>query len=270
VRVGLQVSARRACHVIPVPRSTDRYRRVAHEHTPLRMRRRDVAAARVRYGYRRWHVLRRREGWQVNHKRLYRLYRREGLALRLKRRRKRPSHLRGVTPIAQAPNEPWSRDVVADSLAEGRRFRALTVVDHMTRESPALEVEGSLRGQRVVTVLERRACTHGLPTVLWVDNGPECTSKAIDEWAHRRGVQLAFSRPGTPTDHPCIEAFNARFREECLHQPWFISIEEARTAIEAWRVEYTTERPHTALHNEAPAVYKVTWLRNHGVQTASD
>jgi putative transposase len=198
VRVGFQVSERRACHVIPVQRSTSRYRSVAHDHTPLRMRLRDVAAARVRYGSRRLHVLWRREGWQGNPKRLYRRYRLAGLALRLKPRRKRPSHLRVVTPIAQAPNEHWSLDFVADSFADGRRFRAFTVVDNMTRESPAIEVDGSLSGQRVVTVLERLACTHGLPKVLWVDNRPEFTSKALDAWAHRRGVQLAFSRPGPP------------------------------------------------------------------------
>jgi putative transposase len=140
----------------------------------------------------------------------------------------------------------------------------------MTRESPAIEGDASLSGPRVVMVLERLACTHGRPKVLWVDNGPEFTSKALDEWAHRRGVQLAFSRPGTPTDNPFIEAFNARFREECLNQHWFISIEEARTTIEAWRVEYNTERPHTALPNQAPAVYKATWLQNQEAQTASD
>ena len=181
VRVGFQVSERRACHIIPVHRSTHRYRSVAHDQTSLRMRLRDLAAARVRYGYRRLHVLLRREGWQVNHKRVYRLYRLEGLSLRLKPRRKRPSHLRVVTPTAQAPNEHWSLDFIADSLADGRRFRALTVVDNMTRESPAIEVDKSLSGQRVVMVLERLACTHGLPKVLLVDNGRSSPPKP---WMH--------------------------------------------------------------------------------------
>jgi putative transposase len=268
VRVGFQVSERRACHVIPVHRSTHRYRSVAQDQTPLRMRLREWAAARVRYGYRRLHVLLRREGWQVNHKRVSRLYRLEGLSLRLKQRRKRPSHLRVMTPAAQAPNEHWSLDFIADSLSNGRRFRALTLVDNMTRGSPTIEVDSSLSGQRVVAVLDRLASTHGLPKTLFVDNGPEFTSKALDEWAHRRGVRLAFSRPGTPTDNPFIEAFNARFREECLNQHWFISIEEARTTIEAWRVEYNTERPHTALRNQAPAVYKATWVQTQEAQTA--
>jgi len=140
----------------------------------------------------------------------------------------------------------------------------------MTRESPAIEVDRSLSGQRVVAVLERLAATHGLPKTLFVDNGPEFTSKALDAWAHCHGVKLAFSRPGTPTDNPFIEAFNARFREECLNQHWFVSIEEARTIMEAWRGEYNTERPHTALQHQAPAIYKATWLQNQEVQTISD
>ena len=140
----------------------------------------------------------------------------------------------------------------------------------MTRESPAIEVDPSLSGQRVVAVLERLAATHGLPKTLCVDHGPECTSKALDAWAHCHGVKLAFSRPGTPTEHPLIEAFNARCREECLNQHWFVAVEEARTTIEAWRVEDHTERPHTALQHQAPAVYKTTWRQNQEVQTISD
>jgi putative transposase len=140
----------------------------------------------------------------------------------------------------------------------------------MSRESPAIEVDRSLSGQRVVAVLERLASTHRRPKTLFVDNGPEFTSKALDAWAHRHGVQLAFSRPGTPTDHPFIEAFNARFREECLNQHWFGSIEEARTTVEAWRVEYNTERPHTALGHQVPAGYKARWLQAQETRTASD
>jgi putative transposase len=213
-------------------RSTHRYRGVVHDQTPLRMRLRDLAAARVRDGYRRLHILLQREGWRVNHKRVYRWYRLEGLSLHLKSRRKRPSHLRVVMPVAQAPAEHWSLDRSSDSLADGRRFRALTLVDIMTRESPAIGVDGSLSGQRVVAVLKRLRGAHGLPKILFVDNGPEFTSKARDAWAHQHGVKLAFSRPGTPTDNPRIKAFNARFRAECLNQHWFAALEEARTPYE--------------------------------------
>jgi putative transposase len=140
----------------------------------------------------------------------------------------------------------------------------------MSRESPAIEVDRSLNGQRVAAVLERGASTHGLPKTRLVDNGPECTSKALDAWAPRHGVQLACSRPGTPTDHPCIEACNARFRAECVNQHGLMSIKDARTTIEAWRVEYNTERPHTALRNQAPAKYQAHWLQTREIQTASD
>jgi putative transposase len=135
----------------------------------------------------------------------------------------------------------------------------------MTRESPAIEVDGSLSGQRVVAVLKRLGGAHGLPKILFVDNGPEFTPKALDAWAHQHGGKLAFSRPGAPTDNPFIEAFNARFREECVNQHWFVSLEEARTTIEAWRVDYTTERPLTALHCQAPAVDKAAWLQSQGI-----
>ena len=122
----------------------------------------------------------------------------------------------------------------------------------------------------MVAVLERLTSTQGLPKTLCVDKGPEFTSKALDPWAHQHGVKLAFSRPGTPTDNPFIAAFKARFREECLNQPWCSSIAEAQTTIEAWRIEYNTARPHTALHNQAPAVYKACWIRTQEILNASD
>jgi putative transposase len=170
------------------------------------------------------HVLQ-REGWQVNHKQVYRLYQLEELSLRLKSRRKRPSRLRMIMPRAHAPDEHWSLDFIADSLADGRRFRAFTLVDNMNRESPVIEVNRPLSGQQVAAVLEPLASTHGLPKPLCVDNGLKCTSTALEAWAHRHGVLLALSRPGTPTDHPCIEAL-VLVREECLHQLGLVSMEE--------------------------------------------
>jgi putative transposase len=225
------------------------------------MRIRDIAAARVRYGYRRVHVLLRREGWRINHKRVYRLYRLEGLSLRLKTRKKRVSRARTVQPTPTAPNQRWSMDFMSDSLYDGRRFRVLTLVDNMTRESPIIAVERSFSGVRVAEILDQVAQQRGLPEAIQVDNGPEFVSKALDEWAARNKVKLVFSRPGTPTDNPYIEAFNGRLRAECLDQHWFASLEDARTTIEAWRVEYNTERPHTALNNQAPAVYRAAWER---------
>lgn len=225
------------------------------------MRIRDIAAARVRYGYRRVHVLLRREGWRVNHKRVYRLYRLEGLSLRFKTRKKRVSGERVVQPAPTAPNQRWSMDFMSDSLYDGRRFRVLTLVDTMTRESPIIAVERSFSGEKVAEVLDQAAQQVGLPKAIQVDNGPEFTSKALDEWAARNKVKLVFSRPGTPTDNPYIEAFNGRLRAECLDLHWFASLEDARSTIQAWRVEYNTERPHTALNNQAPAVYRASWER---------
>jgi len=226
------------------------------------MRIRDVAATRVRYGYRRVHVLLQREGWKVNHKRVYRLYRLEGLSLRFKTRKKRTSRVRVVPPAATAPNQHWSMDFMTDSLHDGRRFRVFTLVDTMTRESPTIVIDRSFSGQRVAEELGRLAGRTGLPKLIYVDNGPEFTSKALDEWAHRNRVKLVFSRPGTPTDNPFIEAFNGRFREECLDQHWFGSLEDARRTIEAWRVDYNTVRPHTALNNLTPSAYKASLTVN--------
>ncbi len=223
------------------------------------MRLRDLAIARVRYGYRRLHVLLRREGWRVNHKRVYRLYRLEGLGLRLKHRRKRVSAGRVVAPPATKPNARWAMDFMTDSLYAGRCFRMLTLVDTATRECPAIEVGQSLTGQRVVAVLNRLKVTRGLPHVISVDNGPEFISKALDAWAHDHGVHLAFSRPGTPTDNPYIEAFHGRLREACLDQHWLASLEDGRRIIEGWRQDYNNERPYGALGNRTPAAVAASW-----------
>ena len=262
LRVGFRVSERRACRVFGWHRTTCRYRSRAQDQTPLRMRLRELAAVRVRYGYRRLHVLLRREGWPINAKRVYRLYRLEGLSLRLATRKKRVSALRAVQVPPQAPNERWSMDFMSDSLYDGRRFRVFTLVDNMTRESLAIAVDTAFSGKRVVALLERIAVTRGLPKVIQMDNGPEFTSRALDDWAHRHGVKLAFSRPGTPTDNPYIEAFNGRVRAECLNQHWFASLEEARQILEAWRLDYNEVRPHTSLDNQTPIAYKTAWAKN--------
>jgi putative transposase len=151
-------------------------------------------------------------------------------------------------------------DFMTDSLYDGRRFRLLPLVDPATRECPAIEVGPSLTGQQVVTVLNRVKGSRGVPNVISVDNGPECISKALDAWAHANGVQLEFSRPGTPTDNAYIEAFNGRVRDECLSQHWFASLEDARHTIETWRLDYNDERPHGALGNRTPAEVAADWM----------
>jgi putative transposase len=238
--------------VADVHRTTMRYRSQARDQSALRLRIKELAAVRVRYGYRRIHVLLRREGWKVNAKRVYRLYREEGLSPRYKRANKRVSVPRVTPPPATRPNERWSIDFLKDSLLDGRGFRAFTVVDNVSRVSPAIVADFSIRGEHVVAVLDRLKAS-GLPERLAVDNGPEFISKALDAWAYRNGVTLESSRPGKPTDNAFVESFNGHFRQECLDQHRFASLEEARQVIEAWRIAYNTERPHRALGQRTPA-----------------
>jgi putative transposase len=258
-RVGFRVSERRACRLAGVARSSYRYRSVAADQAALRLRLRDLAATRVRYGYRRLHILLRREGWRVNHKRVYRLYREEGLGIRVKRRKKLASAPRVLPPPATRPLERWSLDFLSDSLVDGRRFRVLTIVDNVSRVSPAIAVGASLTGERVVTLLDRLRSTVGVPQRIAIDNGPEFISKALDAWAYQNGVQLEFSRPGKPTDNAFAESFNGRFRDECLNLHWFASLEEVRQTVEEWRIEYNTERPHRALGQQTPAAWEAAW-----------
>ena len=212
------------------------------------MRIRDLARTRVRYGYFRIYILLRREGWQINHKRVYRLYRDEGLSLRLKRPRRHVTAAhRARQPTAVAPNERWSMDFVSDALFDGRRLRALTVVDAFTREALAIEVDQGIKGEQVVAVVAQLALARGAPNAIRVDNGPEFVSKALDRWAYENGVTLDFSRPGKPTDNALVESFNGRLRDECLNANWFLSLADAKSKIEAWRRQYNESRPHTAL-----------------------
>jgi putative transposase len=217
-QVGFRVSERRACQVAGVARSSCRYQSQARDQTPLRQRLRELAAVRVRYGYRRLHVLLRREGWPINHKRVYRLYRDEGLSTRTKYRKKRVSLPRVVPPPAQRPKERWSIDFLTDSLVDGRRFRVMTIVENVSRVSPAIEVDFSIKGERVVAVLNHLKHTSELPKRIAVDNGPEFISKAPDAWAYRNQVSLEFSRPGKPTANAYVESLNGHFRQECLDQ----------------------------------------------------
>ncbi len=215
VRVAYEVSERRACTALGFPRSSQRYQSVREDRADLRIRLRDLAAVRVRYGYRRLHVLLRREGYVVNHKLVYRLYCEEGLTMRSKRpRRHRSSQVRKERQVAGRPNERWSMDFMAEQLFDGRRLRILTLVDNFSRESLALHVGRRFTGDHVVTILEDVVRVRGIPTAIQVANGPEFISKSLDLWAWSHGVQLDFSRPGKPTDNPFIESFNGKFREE--------------------------------------------------------
>ena len=242
----------RACGLIGISRSLYRYRSRRPESAPLRARIEEIAAIKRRYGYRRVYVRLRREGWEVNRKRVYRLYREAGLAVRRRKRKRIGLFERKPLPKPIAANVSWSMDFVADGLIGGRRLRCLTIVDDCTRECLAIEVDTSITGLRVQGVLDRLADMRALPQSITVDNGPEFDSQVLEKWAYRSGVRLSFIRPGKPNENAYIESFNGKFRDECLNEHWFITLAHARSIIEAWRIEYNTERPHSSLGNQTP------------------
>ncbi len=230
---------------------------------------RELAALRKRFGYRRLHTLLRREGMLVNHKRVHRLYREEGLSLRRRKRKRLTSEGRGPGEAASGPNQVWSLDFVSDCLSVGRRLKLLTVVDTYTRESLAIEVDTSISGERVARVLDRVIAARGAqPEEIVMDNGPEMTSRALDQWAYERGVRLRFIAPGKPVQNAFIESFNGRLRDECLNQHWFRSLGDARQIVEDWRQDYNSARPHSALGGLTPDEYRLGITRSEaGVQS---
>lgn len=251
-----QMSQRRACSLIGVSRNTLRWvSRKKEQDEKLRERMRELSERRRRFGSPRIHVLLKREGLVINHKRTERIYTEEGLSLRVRKRKKRVAMARIELPSPDRPDQRWSMDFVQDQLADGRRFRVLTIVDAFTRECPALEVDTSIGGKRVARVLDRLAFLRGLPEAITIDNGPEFTSNALDEWAYRNNVKLDFIRPGKPIENAYIESFNGKLRDECLNDNWFLSLNDAREIIEAWRIDYNRHRPHSSLDNLTPAEY---------------
>ena len=220
------------------------------------MRIREIAQSRVRYGYRKIRVLLNREGWDVGKHLVYRLYKEEGLALKKRPQRKRKAvRHREERFIATAPNQAWSIDFVADQLHDGKRFRALTILDVYTREGVAIEAGQSLKGEDVVRVLNRVKQQRGVPKFLFCDNGSEFTSQAMDLWAYQNGMKIDFSRPGKPTDNAFVESFNGTFRAECLNAHWFGTLAEAKRLIEEWRQEYNESRPHRSLGERTPSEF---------------
>lgn len=253
VRGTWKVSIRRACSVLRAERSSYHYRSRRPDRANLRTRIKEIAETRVRYGYRRIHVLLQREGWQVNVKLVNRLYREMGLQLRNKSpKRKVKAKLRGDRQAPSGRNDVWAMDFVHDQLFDATKVRVLTVVDAFTRFAPAIEARYNWRGSSVVDVLERVCSEHGFPRTIRVDQGPEFISKDLNLWAYRRGVVLDFSRPGKPTDNAFIESLNGKFRAECLNAHWFISLDEMRRICEDWRRDYNEVRPHSSIGNKPP------------------
>jgi len=256
-----EVSERRACSAVGVSRTSYRYRS-RRKHPKLFVATlRELAAERPRFGYRGLYRLLRRRGHVVNHKRVYRLYRLEGLHVRTKRRKRFAASPRVEVPKATKPRQVWSMDFVSDHTVSGRRFRILTVVDRFSRRCPGVLVETSIPGRRVAAFLDELASKLGYPEMITVDNGPEFISNALDQWATEHGVKLQFSRPGKPVDNAFVEAFNGRLRDECLNASWFTSLDDARHVIESWVKDYNEERPHSALGGLTPMEYERDQLR---------
>lgn len=263
VQAELKVSQRLACRALGVSRASMRYRSVRPVPTELIEKLKTLASQRPRWGYRQLYRILRRAGEKVNHKRVYRLYRAEGLSVRTKRRKRMASAPRLVLPPPTRPNERWSMDFVSDVTSSGRRFRVFTLVDDFTRRCVALEVDTSLPGARIARLLSELGSRASLPATLVSDNGPEFTSKAMDQWAFSKKVTLHFIRPGKPTENAFIESFNGKFRNECLNTTWFSDLNHARRAIEEWRHDYNHVRPHSSLDGRTPMEYERGF--NHGL-----
>lgn len=238
------------------------------EDQALRDRMKALAKDHKRYGSPRLHVLLKKEGLVVNHKRTERIYREKGLQLRRKRKKKPNSLLRIPMPQASMANEIWSMDFVHDSCADGGKLRVLTIVDDFTKVSPGLLTHSSISGKKVTAFLDHLYVLYGFPKAIRVDNGPEFTGKAFQQWAVKRNILIAYTRPGKPTDNAYIESFNGKLRDECLNEHWFLNLKHAQEIIENWRVSYNEERPHRSLKNLTPNEFvkeQETMLRDQGL-----
>lgn len=215
-----------------------------------------IAEKRKRFGSPRIGVMLKREGWKVNHKKIERIYAEEKLALQRRKRRKKFVGPRVPLPVATRPNQYLAMDFVEDRLTTGRKIRTLTIVDTFSRKNPALETDTSLGGRRVVRVLDRHIERHGAPEVITIDNGTEFDSKAMDEWAFKNKVRLDFIQPGKPNENAFIESFNGKFRDECLNENLFETLDDARRIITAWGIDYNDVRPHSSLNDLTPTEFE--------------
>lgn len=247
------ISERKACSLVGLSRATMRYQSVCSpEDHELTERIQAIAFERRRFGYRRVHQMLRREGAEVNHKKVYRLYREAGLAVRKRKRRKGIMIERQPLTLPDMPNHTWSMDFVMDALANGRRIKTLTIVDDFTKECLDIPVAHGISGDQVARTLNGIAAFRGYPKAVRTDQGPEFTGKALDQWAYQNGVELKLIQPGKPTQNGYIESFNGKFRDECLNEHWFRDLAHAREEIRHWRLDYNEKRPHSSLGYMTP------------------
>jgi putative transposase len=254
------MSERRACGLFDVWRSSCRYRCAPDGDQELRKQLVALAHERPRFGYRRLGVLLAREGKPVNHKRLFRVYREEGLSVK-RNRRKKVVRVGVSQPVLSAPNEEWSMDFVCDALATGRTVRVLGIVDNFTRECLALEADTSFASQRLTRVLDQVITQRGTPKALRMDNGPELTSRHFLAWCMERKIAMHHIQPGKPMQNGHIESFNGRLRDECLNANWFRNLFEARSKVAGWRDDYNLARPHSSLAYRTPGEFAAQWQR---------
>ena len=252
-----QVSQRRACAALGTDRSSVRYRSVRPDDTDLRKAMKAVAAERRRFGYRRVHVMLERQGWQVNQKKLRRLYREEKLQVRKRGGRKRALGTRRPMLLPERPNERWSLDFVSDAFTDGRRFRVLAIVDDFSRECLALVADTSLSGLRVTRELTAIMARRGRPRMIVSDNGTELTSMAVLRWCQETRIDWHYIAPGKPMQNGFVESFNGSFRDELLNETLFSSLAEARAKINAWKEDYNRNRPHSSLGNLTPEEFAI-------------
>jgi putative transposase len=248
-------SERRACRLIGVDRTAFQYRPRRPGDAGVRERLRELANERRRFGYRRLAVMLKRDGLRLNLKKVYRLYKEERLTVRKRGGRKRALGTRAPMAIPQGVNQRWSIDFVQDALDDGRRFRILNVVDDFTRECLASVLDTSLSGARVVRELDRLCLLRGRPAMIVSDNGTELTSHAVLRWVEETGIEWHYIAPGKPVQNAFVESFNGRLRDECLNEHVFRSLPQARTIVEAWRIDYNTVRPHSSLGGLPPSVF---------------
>ena len=247
-----QVSARRACGLMGIRRSSFYYEPKAADDGPLREAIRKMAGERRRWGCPRITSRLHRQGWHDNHKRIERIYQEERLQVRRRRRKRMSQGERKPLPVPTEPNELWAMDFVHDMTVDGRKIKVLTLLDCYHREAMRLEADTSLNGVRVARTLEDVGAIRGYPKRIIIDNGPEFTSSALDAWAFARDVELHFIEPGKPNQNGYIESFNGKFRDECLNENWFVNLPDTRRIVEAWRQDYNEERPHSALDYMTP------------------
>lgn len=249
------MSERRACSVVGADRKSVRYRSTRADDGELRSRLRELAQVRRRFGYRRLHILLRREGIAINRKKTQRLYTEEGLTVRKRKSRRRAVGARAAPPVVALPNQRWSLDFVHDQLASGRRFRVLNVVDDVTRECLLAVADTSISGKRVVRELSDLIAMRGKPGMIVSDNGTELTSNAVLSWCGEAGIEWHYIAPGKPTQNGYVESFNGRMRDELLNETLFMTLGQARETVAAWADDYNTERPHSSLGYQTPVAH---------------